>query len=59
MGNMQVVFTLEVPEEVETDHQANDTYAGACEHSFGSDFPSAGDKAGVDGVPVPDHLRQR
>ena len=43
-------------EKLEKDAEEDDADAGAGEHALAGDVPGGGDKACVDGVPVPKHL---
>lgn len=51
-----VIFALQAAEELEEEHEGYDADAGADEHAVGGDVPCRGQEAGVDGVPVPQHL---
>lgn len=45
-------------EHFEGDDQQHNADAGAGKDAAGGDLPGLGDEAGVDGVPVPEHLRR-
>ena len=51
-----VVLLDRAPEELERHDEQDDADAGACEHACRGDVPGGGDEAGVDCVPVPEHL---
>ena len=51
-----VELALETAEELEDHDEEDDANAGAREGPLAGDVPGAGDEAGVDRVPVPEHL---
>lgn len=51
-----VVLLGQAAEELEGHDEEDDADAGAGEHALGLDLPGLGDEAGVDDVPVPEHL---
>lgn len=51
-----VVFFGGAAQELERDDEEDDADAGASEHALAGDVPGAREEAGVDGVPVPEHL---
>ena len=56
--SLQTLFIIlaYAPEELEGDTKKGDANAGDSEHGLSCDVPRGGKKAGIDGVPVPDHL---
>lgn len=51
-----VVLLGQAAEELESHDEEDDTDAGTREHALGLDLPGLGDEAGVNDVPVPEHL---
>ena len=54
--DVAVVVALQAAQELEGEDEAGDAEAGAGEHGGGGDVPGGGEEAGVEGVPVPEHL---
>lgn len=52
-----VIFLNNTTEKLQSHDQEDDSDAGAGEHAGGSNVPCLADEAGIDGVPVPKHLR--
>ena len=53
------MLPLQVLETFEEDDQADDPDAGSSETSFGPHVPVGRDEAGIDRVPIPQHLKRR
>lgn len=56
LDDVAVPFLDGAAEELEGHDEEDDADAGAGEHTLAGDAPGRGDEAGVDGVPVPQHL---
>lgn len=54
-----VELALETAEELEGDHEEDDTDTGASEGAFAGDLPGSGDETAVDGIPIPEHLSNK
>lgn len=56
---ISIKLALRSAEKLKGHHQEDDTDTAASEGSIGSDMPGFGEKACVDGIPVPQHLAAR
>ena len=54
--NAAIVFALQASEEFEKEDEGHDAEADEGEGGAGGDVDGWGEEAGVDGVPVPEHL---
>lgn len=57
--DIAIVFLAGAAQSLEDDYEQNHADAGAREGALGLDAPRAGDEAGVDSVPIPQHLEGR
>lgn len=53
-----VVLLGQAAEELQSHDEEDDADAGARKHALGLDLPGLGDEAGINDVPVPEHLRR-
>ena len=56
-AQVAVILALNTPDHLERDDKQDNADAGGGERAVGADVPGAGEEAGIDDEPVPEHLQ--